>query len=109
MSRLWDKLRSVKDTNGRDIMIFVMSLLLAFSIWLIHNLSLYYNEEVSVPIRARSNIPGRAQLSSNDAIVQARLRLTPVGRCIASQFWWISPRWTCIPAPVRCSTLPGRT
>ena len=76
MCRLWDKFRSVKDTNGKDILIFVLSLLLAFSIWLIHNLSLYYNEEVSVPVRARSNIQGRAQLSSNDAVVQARLRLT---------------------------------
>ena len=38
MGRLWDKFRSLMATNGKDIIIFVMSLLLAFSIWLIHNL-----------------------------------------------------------------------
>lgn len=76
MGRLWDKFRSLSASNGKDIIIFVMSLLLAFSIWLIHNLSLYYNETVSIPVRARSNINGHAMLSSNDAVVQARLRLT---------------------------------
>lgn len=76
MSRLWERFRSLKDADGRDIIIFLLSLLLAFSIWLIHNLSLYYNEVVSVPVRARSNLAGHAALSSNDAVVQARLRLT---------------------------------
>lgn len=76
MGRLWDKFRSLMATNGKDIIIFVMSLLLAFSIWLIHNLSLYYNETVSVPVTARSNLDGHALVSSNSSAVQARLRLT---------------------------------
>ena len=76
MGRLTDRLRSHLNFNGRDTAIFLMSLLLAFSIWLIHNLSLYYNEVVSVPVRAVCNLEGHALMSSNDAVVQARLRLT---------------------------------
>ncbi|MBR1406964.1 MAG: hypothetical protein IJ578_08560 [Bacteroidales bacterium] len=76
MGRLWDKFRSLSVSNGKDIIIFAMSLLLAFSIWLIHNLSLYYNETVSIPVTARSSLEGHAQVSSNSAAVQARLRLT---------------------------------
>ena len=38
--------------DGRDISVFLMSLLLAFSIWLIHNLSLNYSDTVSVPVVA---------------------------------------------------------
>ena len=62
--------------NGRDVTVFVLSLLLAFSIWLIHNLSLNYNEVVTVPLVARSNLEGHAQLSSNTALVSARCRTT---------------------------------
>lgn len=76
MSRLTDRLRSHLNFNGRDTAIFLMSLLLAFSIWLIHNLSLYYNEVISVPVRAVCNLEGHARESSNDAVIQARLRLT---------------------------------
>ena len=76
MRRLWDRVRSYIEHNGRDTAIFLMSFLLAFSIWLIHNLSLYYNEVVTVPVKARSNLDGHTALSSNDSPVQARLRLT---------------------------------
>lgn len=86
MGRLTDRLRgawdpekirsALKDINGRDTAIFLTSLLLAFSIWLIHNLSLYYNEVVSVPVRAVCNLEGHSLVSSNDAVVQARMRLT---------------------------------
>ena len=76
MGRLTDRFRSHLKFNGSDTTIFLLSLLLAFSIWLIHNLSLYYNEVVSVPVRALSNLDGHARESANDAVVQARLRLT---------------------------------
>ena len=76
MGRLTDRFRSHLNFNGRDTVIFLMSLLLAFSIWLIHNLSLYYNEVISVPVRAVCNLDGHARESSNDAVIQARLRLT---------------------------------
>lgn len=76
MGRLTDRFRSHLKFNGRDTAIFLMSLLLAFSIWLIHNLSLYYNEVISVPVRAVCNLDGHALESANDAVIQARLRLT---------------------------------
>ena len=76
MGRLTDRFRSHLKFNGSDTAIFLMSLLLAFSIWLIHNLSLSYSEVVSVPVRAVCNIDGHARESSNDVIIQARLRLT---------------------------------
>lgn len=76
MGRLADRFRSHLKFNGSDTVIFLMSLLLAFSIWLIHNLSLYYNEVVGVPVRAVCNLEGHARESSNDVVIQARLRLT---------------------------------
>ena len=41
-----------KKLNGRDLAVFLLSLLLAFGIWLIHNLSLDYVRVVNVPIKA---------------------------------------------------------
>lgn len=55
-------------------MFFIMSLLLAFGIWLIHNLSLDYTKMVSVPVVAQSNLDGHARQSSNPVIVMARCR-----------------------------------
>ena len=53
---------------------FVMSLLLAFGIWLIHNLSLNYSETLSVPVIAECNIEGHSNISSNSSTVAARCR-----------------------------------
>lgn len=47
---------------------------MAFSIWLIHNLSLKYSGILSVPVIAYSNIDGHAQISSSPGIVAARCR-----------------------------------
>lgn len=55
-------------------MIFFLSLLLAFSIWLIHSLSQNYTKLVSVPVVASCNIDGHADISSNTATVVARCR-----------------------------------
>lgn len=60
--------------NGRDGVIFFLSLLLAFSIWLIHSLSQNYTKSVSVPVVALSNIDGHSRGSSNTATVVARCR-----------------------------------
>ena len=57
-------------------MVFLLALLLAFSIWLIHNLSLKYNDYFSVSVIAECNIPGHAGVSSNKAEVTARCRAT---------------------------------
>ena len=54
----------------------LLALLLAFSIWLIHNLSLRYSDYMSVPVMARCNIDGHAEVSSDKCDVAARCRAT---------------------------------
>ena len=58
---LRDKLRRMLRNDGGDLKIILVSLLLAFSIWLVYNLTLNYTKVVSVPIVARSNISGYRQ------------------------------------------------
>lgn len=60
--------------NGRDIGVFLMSLLLAFGIWLLHNLSLNYSETLSVPVIAECNLEGHSNVSSNSSTIAARCR-----------------------------------
>ncbi len=67
-----DRISSFLNRNGRDITGFLLSLLLAFCVWLIYNLTLNYTKVVSVPIVARSNIEGHKDVSSNTAVVMAR-------------------------------------
>lgn len=55
-------------------MVFLMSLLLAFSIWLIHNLSLSYSDTISIPVVAVCNIDGHSNISSNSSAIAARCR-----------------------------------
>lgn len=75
---MWkDRIHSLlgnRDLGGRDVMVFVMSLLLAFSIWLIHNLSLNYSDTMSVPVVAVCNIDGHSDMSSNSSTIAARCR-----------------------------------
>ena len=60
--------------DGRDISVFLMSLLLAFSIWLIHNLSLNYSDTLTVPVVAQCDIEGHSNVSSNSSMIAARCR-----------------------------------
>ena len=60
--------------DGRDISVFLMSLLLAFSIWLIHNLSLNYSDTMSVPVVAQCELEGHSNVSSNSSMIAARCR-----------------------------------
>ncbi len=62
--------------GGKDATFFILSLLLAFGIWLIYNLSLSYTGVVSVPVVAHSNIDGHAQVSSTTSTVVARCNTT---------------------------------
>ncbi len=50
--------------GGGDTALFLLSVLLAFTVWFIHNLSQDYTDLVTVNVRASSNIEGRAALSS---------------------------------------------
>lgn len=74
MKRLLHRIKQSIDSNGRDWTGFLLALLLAFSIWLIHNLSLNYTEYIQVPVLARCNIEGHASMSSNRCDVVARCR-----------------------------------
>ncbi len=62
--------------GGRDFGVFLMSLLLAFGIWLIHNLSLSYSDTMIVPVIAECNIDGHSNISSNSSSIAARCRTT---------------------------------
>ena len=72
--RLPGSIRKRFGGSGRDGIFFLLSLLLAFGIWLIHNLSLDYTKMVSVPVIAQSNLDGHARRSSNPVIIMARCR-----------------------------------
>jgi hypothetical protein len=76
MRNLFHKILSALNFKGRDWVVFLLALLLAFSIWMIHNLSLKYNDYFSVSVIAECNIPGHAGLSSNKCEVTARCRAT---------------------------------
>lgn len=76
MKDLFGKIIGILNISGRDFKIFIFSLLLAYGIWLIHNLTLYYTEVVSIPVRAVCRIDGHSGISSNDALVQCRCRIT---------------------------------
>ena len=62
--------------NGRDWVVLMLALLLAFSIWLIHNLSLKYNDFLKVPVVAKCELKGHSDMSSNKCEVVARCRAT---------------------------------
>lgn len=76
MGTLYTRLLARLQDNGRDFALFGISLLLAFSIWLLQNLSMNYSQEISVPVIAESSIEGHAQVSSNSVSISARCRLS---------------------------------
>ena len=76
MKRLYQRLLDFLNISGRELAVFLLALLLAFSIWLIHNLSLKYNDYLSIPVRAHSNLRGYSNVSSNTCDVTARCRAT---------------------------------
>lgn len=79
MRDLFGKISKRLNISGRDAKLFVVSLLLAYGIWLIHNLSLNYSEVVRVPVQARCDIIGHADMSSNSTVVLARCRARGFG------------------------------
>ena len=75
MKRLLIRLLHSIRHNGRDWTVFFLSLLLAFSIWFIHNLSLDYSDFLTVQMKAScDNLEGHAAISSNTCEVVARCR-----------------------------------
>lgn len=72
MKHVFNKILESLNFSGRDWTVFLLSLLLAFSIWLLHNLSLKYTEFLQVPVRVRCEIEGHADISTNSGDVVAR-------------------------------------
>lgn len=62
--------------DGRDWIAFLVSVLLAFAVWLIHNLSLTYSNFVERSIAVRCDIPGHANQASAPVEVAARCDLS---------------------------------
>ena len=60
--------------SSRGWAVIALSLLLAFGIWLLTNLSSDYVSVLSVNVVAESNLEGRMETSSNEAVIQARCR-----------------------------------
>lgn len=76
MKGILDRLLKSLGFSGRDWAALLLALLLAFSTWLIHNLSLKYNDYLTVPVIAMCNLDGYAEQSSNQCEVVARCRAT---------------------------------
>lgn len=76
MGRLYHKILNLLNITGRDLAVFLLALLLAFSTWLIHNLSLKYTDYLSVSVIAQCSIEGRSPQSVNYSDIIARGRAT---------------------------------
>lgn len=74
MKDLINRILKAFNIGGRDWAVLLLALLLAFSIWIIHNLSLKYNDYLTVPVQAYCNIDGHSSISSNTCDVVARGR-----------------------------------
>ena len=76
MKDFFRKIFGSLNINGREIPAFLLSLLLPFSIWLLHNLSLRYNDYIKVSVAALYHAEGHAAVSSNECEVMVRGRTT---------------------------------
>lgn len=76
MRKLYHKILDKLNVSGRDFSIFLLSLLLAFSVWLIHNLSFKYSTYLSVPVQVKANIDGHTNLSADINKIVARCKTT---------------------------------
>lgn len=76
MKGLLDRLLKSLGVSGRDWVVLLLALLLAFSTWLVHNLSLKYNDYLKVSIAAQCSIDGHSEQSDNVCEVIARCRAT---------------------------------
>ena len=76
MKEFFQKLMRPSGANRRDLPVFLAALLTAFCIWLLHNLSLKYNDFLTVPVIANCNIEGHSTVSANTSDVVARCRLS---------------------------------
>ena len=77
MSGRWlDPLVERLSVNRRDLTVFLLSLLLAFGVWLLYNMNLNYSATLQARVYLKSNLPGYFPQSSEPVIVEARCRAT---------------------------------
>ena len=76
MKDLFHRLLKALNISGRDWVILTLSLLLAFSVWMIHNLSLKYNANLTAKVIAECSLDGHENLSAAGVEVMARGRAT---------------------------------
>ena len=77
MSGRWlDPLVERLGVNRRDLTVFLLSLLLAFGVWLLYNMNLSYSATLQARVYLKSNLPGYFPQSSDPVIVEARCRAT---------------------------------
>lgn len=76
MKKFLNKALEFLKVNRKDLVVFLLSFLLAFSIWFIHNVSLRYSEVLAATVAAESNLSGRRNTASNSCKVVARCRAT---------------------------------
>lgn len=76
MRGYFNKLFKLLNLSGRDWGIFILALLLSFSTWIIHKLSLNYSVYLKVEVVAESNIEGRSSSSLTGTEVMAKCRTT---------------------------------
>ena len=76
MRDILHRLLKALNFNRRDWAVLLLALLLAFSTWLVHNLSLRYNDYLKVSVTAVCNLEGHSNVSENRCDVMARCRTT---------------------------------
>ena len=76
MKDFFKRIFNLLNFDGRDWAVLLLALLLAFSIWIIHNMALKYNNILQARIVAVSNIDGHAPRSINECQVNAKCRAT---------------------------------
>lgn len=76
MKNLYHRILDLMNLNGRDWVIFLLTLLLAFSIWLLHNLSLRYSDDMKIQILAHCDIPGRSDVATEPVPIMIRCNAT---------------------------------
>ena len=76
MKDFFKRIFNLLNFDGRDWAVLLLALLLAFSIWIIHNLALKYNDNIQASVVAVSNIPGHSSKSINSCVVTAKCHAT---------------------------------
>ena len=62
--------------NRRDVTAFLLSLLLAFGIWMLYNMNQSYSATLQARVYLKSNLPGYFPQTSEPVTVEARCRAT---------------------------------